>query len=85
MIELALGVVVIAGLGAVFDSFTRDIMTPIFGLIGGAPDFSAIRPFGIGIGGFLTTFLSFLIRIAILYFVVVFPLNYFARKHSSEE
>ena len=83
--EKAWGAVIIAGLGAVFDSFTGDIVAPIFSIIGGTPDFSAIKPFGIGIGRFITTLLSFLIRISILYLVVVFPLSYFARRRSSEE
>ena len=85
LLELALGAVVIAGLMIVFDSLTNDILTPMLRLLLGAPDLSWMRPFGVGIGHFLTTLFGFLLRVVSLYFLVVLPLGSFARRHSLRE
>ena len=59
---------------------TKDIITPIIGLAGGQPDFSAIKPFGVGIGNFLNAIISFLIKAAGLYFLIVLPFSRFAAR-----
>ena len=78
--DLAVGVIIGAAFGAIVDSLTKDIITPIIGLAGGQPDFSAIRPLGIGIGNFINAIISFLIKAAGLYFLIVLPFGRFASK-----
>ena len=84
VIDLAVGIIIGAAFGAIVDSLTKDIITPIIGLIGGQPDFSAIKPFGIGIGNFVNAVISFLIKAAGLYFLIVLPFNRFAVRFAPE-
>jgi large conductance mechanosensitive channel len=62
------------------DSLVKDILTPLMGLLGGQPDFSAIRPAGIGVGSFLNAVVAFLIKAAGVYFLIVVPFNRFAAR-----
>ena len=80
VIDLAVGVIIGAAFGAIVESLTKDIITPIIGLLGGQPDFSAIKPYGIGIGNFVNAIISFLIKAAGLYFLIVLPFARFAVK-----
>ena len=80
VIDLAVGVIIGAAFGGIVDSLTKDIITPIIGLFGGQPDFSAIKPQGIGIGNFINAIISFLIKAAGLYFLIVLPFGRFASK-----
>ncbi len=80
MIDLAVGVIIGAAFAAIVDSLTKDIITPIIGMFGGQPDFSAIKPFGIGVGNFINAVISFLIKAAGLYFLIVLPFNRFAKR-----
>ena len=78
VIDLAVGVIIGVAFGAIVDSLVKDIITPIIGLFGGQPDFSAIKLAGIGIGSFINAVVSFLIKAAGLYFLIVLPFNRFA-------
>ena len=80
VIDLAVGVVMGVAFAAIVDSLSKDIITPLIGKLGGQPDFSAIKPYGIGIGNFLNAIVSFLIKAAGLYFFIVLPFNRFAAK-----
>ena len=80
VIDLAVGVIIGAAFGGIVDSLTKDIITPVIGLLGGQPDFSAIKPFGIGFGNFINAVISFLIKAAGLYFLIVLPFNRFAAR-----
>lgn len=80
VIDLAVGVIIGAAFGGIVDSLTKDIITPIIGLFGGQPDFTQIKPFGIGFGNFINAVISFLIKAAGLYFLIVLPFNRFAAK-----
>ena len=42
VITLAVGVIIGGAFGKIVDSMVKDIITPIIGLVGGAPDFSGI-------------------------------------------
>ena len=80
VIDLAVGVIIGAAFGAIVDSMVKDIITPIIGLFGGQPDFSAIKVAGIGIGNFINNVISFLMKAAALYYFIVIPFNRFAAK-----
>ncbi len=79
VVELAVAVVIGAAFGAVVTAFVEDIITPIIAAIGGQPDFAALS-FTINnsefrYGRFLNAVISFLIVAAVIYFLVVLPVN----------
>ena len=80
VVDLAVGVVMGVAFSAIVDSLSKDIIGPIIGMMGGTPDFSAFKPFGIGIGSFVNAVIAFLIKAAGLYFLIVVPFNRFAKK-----
>ena len=44
VVDLAVAVVIGAAFGAVVTALVEDLITPIIGIFGGVPDFSAITP-----------------------------------------
>ena len=79
LVDLAVAVVIGTAFGAVVTAFVRDIVTPLIAAIGGKPDFSALA-FEINgskflYGDFLNFLLAFLIVAAVIFFVVIKPLN----------
>src|SRR5262249_13289587 len=57
------------------NSVVKNLITPLIALAGGSPDFSAIHTGPILWGNILNDVLTFLITAAVVYFVVVMPLN----------
>ena len=80
VIDLAAAVIIGAAFGAIIDSLVKDVITPIIGMLGGEPDFSALKIGSIGIGNFLNAVLAFLIKAAGLDFLIVLPFSRFAAK-----
>lgn len=79
VVDLAVGVVIGVSFGSVVSALVKDIITPIIGVFGGTPDFSALT-FTINnskflIGDFINALLSFVIVSAVIYFFVVVPMN----------
>jgi large conductance mechanosensitive channel len=75
VVDLAVGVIIGVAFSGIVDSLVKDIVTPILGLIGGQPDFSAFKLGPVGIGNFVNAVLSFLIKAAGLYFLIILPFN----------
>ena len=79
VLDLAVAVIIGAAFSAVVASLTADIITPIIGVFGGMPDFSqvafTINGSRFAIGSFLNAVIAFLITAAVLFFVVVKPMN----------
>jgi large conductance mechanosensitive channel len=75
VVDLAVGVVIGAAFGKVVDSVVKDLITPLIGMFGGQPDFSAVRLGPIGIGSFINAVLAFLILAAVIFFFVIKPIN----------
>jgi large conductance mechanosensitive channel len=79
VVDLAVAVVIGAAFGAVVTSLVDNIIMPIIGIFGGAPDFTAntftINGSKFGWGAFLTALISFIIIAAVIFFVVVKPMN----------
>jgi large conductance mechanosensitive channel len=73
VVDLAVGVIIGAAFGGIVDSMTKDVITPIIGMFGGQPDFSAIKAGPIAIGSFVNAIISFLIKAIVVYFVIVKP------------
>ncbi len=79
VVDLAVAVVIGAAFGAVVQALVKDIITPIVGIFGGLPDFSAwaftINGSKFLIGDFINVLLSFVVLAAIIYFLVVMPME----------
>jgi large conductance mechanosensitive channel len=90
VVDLAIAVVIGAAFGAVVAAFVADIVTPLIAAIGGKPDFAALS-FTINgsrfhYGHFFNAVISFLIIAAVIFFLVVKPLNaLLARRKAKEE
>jgi large conductance mechanosensitive channel len=80
VIDLAVGVVIGVAFSGIIDSLVKDIITPIIGLAGGQPDFSSYKVGPIGIGSFFNAVLSFLIKAAGIYFLIVLPFGRLAAR-----
>jgi large conductance mechanosensitive channel len=79
VIDLAIAVVIGVAFGAVVTAFVKDLITPLIAAIGGKPDFSALT-FTINnskflYGDFINAVLSFLIIAAVVYYLLVLPMN----------
>jgi large conductance mechanosensitive channel len=79
VIDLAVAVVLGAAFGAVVTAFVGSFLTPLIAAIGGNPDFSALA-FTINgsrftYGEFIDTLIAFLMIAAIVFFLVVRPMN----------
>ncbi len=89
VIDLAVAVVVGAAFTAVVNTFVKSLLTPLLAAIGGDPDFSALS-FEINnsqfrYGEFINAVLSFLIVAAVIYFLVVVPVNKLMAMRKTEE
>ena len=80
IVDLATAVIIGVAFGAIVDSLVKDVITPLIGMIGGQPDFSAIKIGAVQLGNFLNAVVSFLIKAAALYFLIVLPFGRFAAK-----
>ena len=79
VVDLAVAVVIGAAFGAVVTALVSSFITPLVAAVGGKPDFSALA-FTINgskftYGVFLNALVSFLILAAVVFFLIVRPLN----------
>jgi large conductance mechanosensitive channel len=79
LVDLAVAVVVGAAFGAVVTALVRDLITPLIAAVGGKRDFSGlaftINDSRFAYGDFLNALLSFLIIAAVVFFLVIKPVN----------
>jgi large conductance mechanosensitive channel len=90
VVDLAIAVVIGAAFGAVVTALVKDLITPLTAAIGGKPDFGdlafTINGSRFAYGDFFNAVVSFLIIAAVIFFLVVKPLNAFlARRKANEE
>ena len=85
LVELAVAFVLGGAFGQVVSSLVSDVLTPLIGALGGAPDFSAIRLGPIALGKFINALVNFLVVAAAIYFLVVTPMNELAERRKKEE
>jgi large conductance mechanosensitive channel len=79
LVDLAVAVVIGAAFGAVIAALIKDLVTPLIAAVGGKQDFSNLS-FTINgsrflYGDFLNALLSFLVIAAVVFFVVIKPVN----------
>ncbi len=79
VIDLAVAVIIGAAFSAITKSLVDDVISPLIGAVVGKPDFSSLV-FNIGTtpikyGSFLTACINFLIIAAVVYFLLVLPVQ----------
>jgi large conductance mechanosensitive channel len=89
VVDLAVAVVIAAAFGAVVTSLVKSFITPLIAAIGGQPDFSElafeINGSRFAYGEFFNALLAFLIIAAVVYFLVVLPVNKLMARYKAEE
>lgn len=79
VVDLAVAVIIGTAFSAVVTSLNKDVITQLIAAVGGVPDFSkesfSINGADIGYGNLITTIINFIIVAAVVYFVVVVPMN----------
>jgi len=79
VIDLAVAVVIGVAFGAVVTAFIKDLVTPLIAAIFGKPDFSTIYFTVNGskflIGDFINVLIAFVLIAAVIFFLVVKPVN----------
>lgn len=91
-VDLAVAVVIGTAFGAIVTSLVKDIITPLIAAIGGQPDFSGLT-FTINgskflYGDFINAVISFLIIAAVVFFLIIQPINKmttFANRNKAKE
>jgi len=79
LVDMAVGVVIGVALAAVITALVTDLITPLIAAIGGNPDFAGLT-FTINkshflYGAFLNALISFIVIAAVVFFLVIKPVN----------
>ena len=88
LVEVAIGIVLGLAFAAVVAAFVADLITPLLAAIGGNPNFDSLS-FTINgshfrYGHFINTLLTFLIVAAVIFFLVVKPVNALMARRRTE-
>jgi large conductance mechanosensitive channel len=79
VVDLAVAVVIGAAFTAVVNALVKDLLTPVIAAIFGKPDFSnlafTINDSRFAYGDFLNALLTFLLVAAVVFFLVIKPVN----------
>jgi large conductance mechanosensitive channel len=88
LVDMAVGIVIGVAFAAVVTALVKDLITPLIAAIGGKPDFSFLS-FTINgshflYGDFINALLTFLIIAAVVFFLVVKPVNALMERRRTE-
>ena len=88
LVDMAVGIVIGVAFAAVVTALVSDLITPLIAAIGGQPDFSSLS-FTINkshflYGSFLNALISFVVIAAVVFFLVVKPVNALMRRYRTE-
>jgi large conductance mechanosensitive channel len=79
VVDMAVGVVMGVAFNNVITALVKDLITPLIAAIGGNPDFSALMFHLNGskfmIGDFINVLIAFIILAAVVYYLIVLPVN----------
>jgi large conductance mechanosensitive channel len=79
VVDLAVAVVIGAAFGTVVTAFVKDLVTPLIAAAGGKPDFSnlyfTVNNSKFLYGDFLNALIAFLVIAAVIFYLVVVPIN----------
>ena len=89
LVDLAVAVVVGTAFTAVVNALVKDIITPLIAAIGGDADFGAlaftINGSRFAYGNFFNAVLTFLIVAAVMFFLVIKPVNVLMDRFATED
>ena len=79
VVDLAVAVVIGAAFGAVVTALVKDLITPLIAAVGGKPDFGklqfTVNHSTFAYGDFVNALVTFVIIAAVVYFLIVSPVN----------
>jgi large conductance mechanosensitive channel len=89
LVDMAVGIVIGVAFGAVVTALVADLITPLIAAIGGKPDFGSLS-FTIHnshflYGAFLNALISFVVIAAVVFFLVVKPVNSLMNRFKTEQ
>ncbi len=88
LVDLAVAVVIGAAFTAVVNALVRDLVTPVIAAIGGEPDFGGlaftVNGSRFAYGDFLNALLTFLLIAAVVFFLVIKPVNALLERFRTE-
>ena len=88
LVDMAVGVVIGVALAAVITALVSDLITPLIAAIGGNPDFSAlsftIHKSHFLYGAFVNSLIAFAVIAAVVFFLVIRPVNALIERRKSE-
>ena len=88
VVDLAVGVVIGVAFAALVTSFVGDLITPLLAAIFGEPDFSnltfTINDSQFRYGAFLNALIAFVMIAAVLFFLVIRPVNALMARRKTE-
>ena len=89
LVDLAVAVVIGTAFTAVVAALVKDIVTPLIAAIGGEPNFGnlafTINGSRFAYGDFLNAVLTFLIVAAVMFFLVIKPVNILMERFATED
>jgi|SRR5579859_7195373 len=88
VVDLAVGIVIGAAFGALVTAFVKDFVTPLIAAIVGTSKNGMSFRIGAAtflVGDFLDAVISFLLIAAVVFFLVVKPVNYLVSRSRGEE
>jgi large conductance mechanosensitive channel len=88
LVDMAVGIVIGLAFAAVITALVADLITPLIAAIGGNPDFSALS-FTINkshflYGAFINALITFVVIAAVIYYLVVKPVNALMARRKTE-
>ena len=88
LVDMAVGIVVGVAFAAVVTALVADLITPLIAAIGGQTDFSQLN-FELNgsrflYGAFLNALITFLVIAAVVFFLVVKPVNALTRRYKTQ-
>jgi large conductance mechanosensitive channel len=88
LVDVAVGIVIGVAFAALVTALVSDLITPLIAAIGGNPDFSGltftIHKSHFLYGAFINALISFLVIAAVVFFVVVKPVNALMTRRKTE-
>jgi len=88
VVEIAVAIVIGAAFGALATALVEDLVTPLIAAIGGQPDFSAldftINDSTFRYGHFINKALAFIVIAAVMFFLVIVPMNALMSRSTKE-
>ena len=88
LVDMAVGIVIGVAFAAVVPALVGDLITPLIAAIGGKPDFGnlsfTINKSHVLYGAFINAVLTFVIIAAVIFFLVVKPVNALMARYRTE-